>query len=43
MEFIKAKTILTKVKNGNFWYGIDYNMNLYLNIILVYQLILKVI
>ena len=29
MEFIEAKTILTKVKNGNEWYGIDYNMNLY--------------
>ena len=29
MEFIGAKTILTKVKNGNEWYGIDYNMNLY--------------
>lgn len=29
MEFIKAKTLLTKVKNGNMWYGIDYNMNLY--------------
>lgn len=29
MEFIKAKTILTKVKYGNMWYGIDYNMNLY--------------
>ncbi len=29
MEFIKAKTILSKVKNGNDWYGIDYNMNLY--------------
>ena len=29
MEFIKAKTILTKVKNGNEWYGIDYNMDLY--------------
>lgn len=29
MEFIKAKTILTKVKNGNEWYGILYNMNLY--------------
>lgn len=29
MEFIKAKTILAKVKNGNMWYGIDYNMNLY--------------
>lgn len=29
MEFIKAKTILSKVKNGNEWYGNDYNMNLY--------------
>ncbi|MBD9098198.1 radical SAM protein [bacterium] len=29
MEFIKAKTILTKVKYGADWYGIDYNMNLY--------------
>ena len=29
MELIKAKTILTKVTNGNEWYGIDYNMNLY--------------
>jgi len=29
MEFIKAKTILTKVKYGDAWYGIDYNMNLY--------------
>lgn len=29
MEFIKVKTILTKVKYGNEWYGIDYNMNLY--------------
>lgn len=29
MEFIKAKTILTKVKNGNEWYGVDCNMNLY--------------
>jgi len=29
MEFIQAKTILTKVKNGNMWYGIHYNMNLY--------------
>lgn len=29
MEFIKAKTILSKVKDGNEWYGIDYNMNLY--------------
>lgn len=29
MEFIKAKTILSKVEDGNEWYGIDYNMNLY--------------
>lgn len=29
MEFIQAKTLLTKVKNGDMWYGIDYNMNLY--------------
>lgn len=29
MDFIKAKTILSKVKDGNEWYGIDYNMNLY--------------
>ena len=29
MNFIKAKTILSKVKYGNEWYGIDYNMNLY--------------
>lgn len=29
MEFIQAKTILTKIKYGNKWYGIDYNMNLY--------------
>lgn len=29
MEFIKTKTILSKVKNGNLWYGVDYNMNLY--------------
>ena len=29
MEFIKAKTILSKVKYKNEWYGIDYNMNLY--------------
>ena len=29
MEFIKAKTILTKVKYGDDWYGVDYNMNLY--------------
>lgn len=29
MEFIDAKTIMTKVKNGNSWYGVDFNMNLY--------------
>ena len=29
MDFIKAKTIMSKVKNGSEWYGIDYNMNLY--------------
>lgn len=29
MEFIKSKTILSRVKYGNEWYGIDYNMNLY--------------
>lgn len=29
MEFIETKTILTKVKYGSEWYGIDYNMNLY--------------
>ena len=29
MEFIKTKTVLSKVKYGNEWYGVDYNMNLY--------------
>ena len=29
MDFVKAKTILTKVKDGSEWYGVDYNMNLY--------------
>lgn len=29
MDFIKTKTILTKVKYSSSWYGIDYNMNLY--------------
>lgn len=29
MEFIKAKTIIQKVNYGKYWYGIDYNMNLY--------------
>ena len=27
MEFVKAKTILSKVNYGNEWYGVDYNMN----------------
>ena len=29
MEYIKAKSILSKVKDGSNWYGVDYNMNLY--------------
>ena len=29
MEFVKTKTILSKEKNGDFWFGIDYKMNLY--------------
>lgn len=29
MDFVPAKTILTKSKGGNEWYGIDFNMNLY--------------
>ena len=29
MEFIRTKTILSKVKYGADWYGVDYNMNLY--------------
>lgn len=29
MEFIKAKSIMSKVKDGSGWYGVDYNMNLY--------------
>ncbi len=29
MKFIKTKTILSKVKYGNEWYGVNYNMNLY--------------
>ena len=29
MEFIKAKTILSKVNDGDNWYGIDYKINLY--------------
>ena len=28
MEFVPAKSILSKVKSGG-WFGIDYNMNLY--------------
>ncbi len=28
MEYIKAKTIITR-KNGNDWFGVDYNMNIY--------------
>lgn len=29
MDFVAAKTILSKVKYGKQWYGISYNMNLY--------------
>ena len=29
MEFKKTKTILSKVKYGSSWYGVDYNINLY--------------
>lgn len=29
MEFIETKTILQKVKYGDDWYGVNYNMNLY--------------
>ena len=29
MEFVEAKTILSKVSYGDEWYGVDYNMNLY--------------
>ena len=29
MEFIKVKTILTKVKYEADWYGVDYSINLY--------------
>ncbi len=29
MKFIETKTILSKLKYGSTWYGIDYNMNLY--------------
>jgi len=29
MKYLKAKTIISKVKYGADWYGVDYNMNLY--------------
>ena len=29
MEFIQAKSILSKSSSGDKWFGIDYNMNLY--------------
>ena len=29
MEYIPAKTIVTKVKAPGNWFGIDYNMNIY--------------
>ena len=29
MRFLPAKTIVSKVKYGSNWFGIDYNMNLY--------------
>ncbi len=29
MKLIPAKTIITKTKYGDFWFGVDYNMNLY--------------
>lgn len=29
METVKAKTILQTVKNGQMWFGYEYNMNLY--------------
>lgn len=29
MEEVKVKTILTKTKNSQYWFGNDYNMNLY--------------
>ena len=28
-KIIEAKTLLTKIKKGNHWFGYDYNMNLY--------------
>lgn len=35
MRLIEAKTILNRVKYGDGWYGIDYNMNLIDNVDLV--------
>lgn len=35
MRLIEAKTILNRVKYGDGWYGIDYNMNLIDNFDLV--------
>lgn len=29
MEYISAKTIVTKTKAPAKWFGIDYNMNIY--------------
>lgn len=29
MEYVQAKTILTKAKKSEFWFDTDYNMNLY--------------
>ncbi|MCL2865815.1 MAG: radical SAM protein [Lachnospiraceae bacterium] len=29
MEYIPAKTIVSKVKYGSSWFGVDYNMNIY--------------
>lgn len=29
MEYVKAKTILTRAKSPGAWFGMDYNMNLY--------------
>lgn len=29
MKYIPAKTIITKTKNANMWFGTDYNMNIY--------------
>lgn len=29
MEYIPAKTIVTKTKSADYWFGINYNMNIY--------------